>query len=76
MKQKNAGLESYVVWAGSASEAARILDVSKTHVCQMRKGDRNVTPELAQRMELTSKGKVRKSAVRPDLWAPRKGSEA
>lgn len=60
-------IDNFVDFAGSQAEAARLLQISESHMSLIANGKRNVTPALALRIERLSGGRFAKEAfVWPD----------
>lgn len=58
-----AEFQKFIKFAGSQAKAAKMLDLSPTHISLMASGKRKVAPELAERIELVTQGLVRKEAL-------------
>jgi len=65
---KNGGMESmkdFCQWIGSQRRAADALGISESNVSRLVSGKLNVSPEIAERVEVVSHGLFRKERV---LW--------
>lgn len=68
MSEQNALFCSYVAIAGSRNEAARRLGISVGMVGHIEQGRRNVSPQVAMKIDADTSGQISKSRLRPDLW--------
>ena len=76
MSNKNELFCSYVMrfCGGSRAEAARRIGKSIQTVGHIINGLRNVTPEIAMRIDSDTAGMINKADFRPDLWSEQKTS--
>ena len=52
----------------STAEVAQLLGVTDAAVRHWRNGTRQISPELAVRIERATKGKIQRESLRPDLF--------
>ena len=58
-------VEEFTVYMGGPTKATKALAITQAMLWQMRKGGRGVSPAMAKRMELLSKGKFKREAF---IW--------
>ena len=60
-------LKQFLALYETRAEAARAIDVTPAYISMLAAGRRNVSPEVAERIENVTGGKVRKESL---IWPP------
>lgn len=65
------GVQRAVEIAGGQSALARLLGSSRQAVWFWLRGDRNISPKFALKIEAETAGQVTREQLRPDIYPPR-----